>query len=50
MRLPEIQNRLFDWLDEELGQKVSRKPNSVVGNVMAKKATRLAEKTDRSPR
>ena len=34
MRLPEIQNRLFDWLDEELGQKVSRKPNSVIGVIV----------------
>lgn len=34
MRLPEIKNRMFDWLDEELGQKVSRKPNSVFGIIV----------------
>ena len=57
MRLPEIQNRLFDWLDEELGQKVSRKPNSVVGVIVGLMANesdifwQLAENDyyDRSP-
>ena len=57
MRLPEIKNRLFDWLDEEIGQKVSRKPNSVFGILVGLMANEsdifweLAEKDyyDRSP-
>ena len=57
MRLPEIQNRLFDWLDEEIGQKVSRKPNSVFGIIVGLMANEsdifweLAERDyyDRSP-